>query len=155
MAEKNQYDSAPETEKHIKNVQDLLWKVIEQIANRSKFHDGSKLNPPEKECYDIYTPLLKELTYGSDEYKATLENMSHALQHHYRVNRHHPEHFENGVNGMNLIDLVEMLADWKAASLRHADGDIIKSIEINKKRFGISDQLSQIFENTIRDLNWK
>ena len=55
---------------------------------------------------------------------------------------------------MSLIDLVEMLADWKAASLRHADGDIIKSLEINKKRFGISDQLAEMFENTVREMRW-
>lgn len=148
------YDSAPETQKHIKQVQDLLLEVIYKLGNRSTNHDVSKLNPPEKECYDIYTPMLKGLTYGSDEYKATLENMGHALQHHYQVNSHHPEHFENGVNGMSLIDLVEMLSDWKAASLRHADGDILKSLEINKKRFGMSDQLAEIFENTVREMGW-
>jgi len=148
------YDSAPETQKHIKQVQDLLLEVIYKLGNRSSMHDVSKLNPPEKECYDIYTPMLKGLTYGSDEYKATLENMGHALQHHYQVNSHHPEHFENGVNGMSLIDLVEMLTDWKAASLRHADGDILKSLEINKKRFGMSDQLAEIFENTVREMGW-
>jgi len=150
----NNYDSAPETLKHIGQVRDLLLEVIYKLSNRSVTHDASKLHPPEKECYDIYTPMLKGLTYGSDEYKATLENMGHTLQHHYQVNSHHPEHFENGVNGMSLIDLIEMLADWKAASLRHADGDILKSLEINKKRFGMSDQLAQIFENTAREMGW-
>jgi hypothetical protein len=53
---------------------------------------------------------------------------------------------------MNLIDLVEMLCDWYAASKRHNDGDIMKSIEINQKRFGFSDDLRQILENTVKDL---
>lgn len=53
------------------------------------------------------------------------------------------------VNGMNLIDLLEMKCDWKAASERHADGDIRRSIEINTKRFGLSDQLTQILTNTV------
>ncbi len=49
---------------------------------------------------------------------------------------------------MNLIDLVEMLCDWKAASMRHHDGNIRRSIEINGDRFGLSPQLVRILENT-------
>jgi hypothetical protein len=41
-----------------------------------------------------------------------------------------------------------MFCDWKAATLRHKDGDIIKSIEQNQKRFGYSDELKAIFLNT-------
>jgi hypothetical protein len=104
--------------------------------------------------YDEFTPKLKAMTYGSDEYKACLKEMGVALQHHYQSNTPHPEQFDNGVNGMSLIDLLEMLADWKAASLRHADGDILKSLEINKKRFGISDQLAEIFINTVHEMGW-
>ena len=50
---------------------------------------------------------------------------------------------------MNLIDLIEMLCDWKSASLRHNDGDVLKSIKINQKRFGYSDELKTILLNTI------
>ena len=46
---------------------------------------------------------------------------------------------------MNLIDIVEMICDWKAATLRHNDGNLLKSVEINAKRFGMDDQLKQIF----------
>jgi hypothetical protein len=148
------YDSAPETEKHIEQVQKLLFDVLVKIGKASSLHDASKLGPPEKECYDLYTPILREMSYGSDEYKRTLENMGHALAHHYRVNRHHPEHFENGISGMTLIDLLEMLADWKAATLRHDDGDIMKSLEINRERFGITEQLAQILQNTVAFMNW-
>jgi hypothetical protein len=48
---------------------------------------------------------------------------------------------------------LEMIADWKAASLLHTDGDIFKSIEINQKRFGYSDELKSIFNNTVMFLN--
>jgi hypothetical protein len=51
--------------------------------------------------------------------------------------------------GMNLIDLIEMLCDWKAATLRHNTGDIYKSLDINQKRFGYSDELKHLFKNTI------
>lgn len=58
---------------------------------------------------------------------------------------------------MNLIDVLEMLVDWKAASLRHDNGNIISSIDIGTKRFGIEPQLAAILHNTIRDFdleNW-
>ncbi|HND86389.1 MAG TPA: DUF5662 family protein, partial [Pseudobdellovibrionaceae bacterium] len=128
--------------------------ILTELINRVMEHDLSKLEAPEKELYDKYTPVLAKLTYGTPEYRQNLEEMGEALRHHYKVNRHHPEHFENGINGMTLTDLVEMLADWKAASLRHDDGDIVKSLEINKKRFEIDDQLFGILKNTVREMQW-
>jgi hypothetical protein len=53
---------------------------------------------------------------------------------------------------MTLLDLIEMLVDWKAASERHNDGNIRKSVEINGKRFEMSPQLIRIFENTVKEL---
>ena len=70
------------------------------------------------------------------------------LDHHYANYRHHPEHFENGVNDMNLVDVMEMFCDWYAASKRHVNGNIYKSIDISCERFQIDDQLKQILINT-------
>lgn len=96
--------------------------------------------------------MLKGITYGSDEYKAQLEKLKPALSHHYAHNSHHPEHYVTGIDGMNLLDVIEMLVDWKAASERHADGDIMRSIDINSERFKISPQLRSILENTVTAL---
>ena len=62
----------------------------------------------------------------------------------------------NGVNvdGMNLLDIVEMFADWKAATERYNDGDLRKSLEINAKRFKLSPQLYSVLKNTIDELGW-
>jgi hypothetical protein len=59
---------------------------------------------------------------------------------------------EKGIRGMSLLGLLECLLDWKAATLRHADGDLLRSIEINQKRFGYSDELKQILLNTVAEL---
>lgn len=142
------YDSTADTLKHIRRVQELLGKMATDLLRRGEFHDESKLGPEEKPLFDEMTPLLKTLTYGSDEYKASLEKLGAALRHHYAVNSHHPEHFENGVAGMTLLDVVEMLCDWKAASERTKDGDFAKSIEIGIDRFKIEPQLASILRNT-------
>lgn len=148
------YDSKIDTLLHIKRVNQLLTESAGELIRRANIHDNSKLKSPEKELFDKYTPKLKNCTYGSDEYKEFLKGLKVALDHHYKNNSHHPEHYENGVNGMNLFDLIEMFFDWKAATERHEDGDIYKSIIINKKRFELSDQLCDIFHNTARSLNY-
>lgn len=146
------YDSKHDTDLHILEVQSRLAICIGNMQARALKHDRSKLESPEKEIFDEMTPLLKGSTYGSDEYKAMLERMKPALDHHYASNSHHPEHYPNGIRGMSLLGLIEMICDWKAATMRHADGDILRSVEINQKRFGYSDELKEIFLNTIREL---
>jgi len=130
-----------ETQKHIDTVRTLLHVMIQELVRRATSHDRSKLESPEAEILEIYTPKLKGTTYGSDEYNQYLKEMKPALDHHYANNRHHPEYFENGVDGMNLLDLLEMFCDWKAATLRHADGDLTRSIVHNELRFKLSPQL--------------
>lgn len=148
------YDSRQDTIDHIYKVMDLLDKVVINIENRAAEHDASKLKEPEKSMYDEFTPKLRELTYGSDEYKECLKKMGVALKHHYADNSHHPEHYEYGINDMSLLDIIEMIVDWKAATLRHADGNIHDSLRINKERFKISDQLQYIIINTIKEMGW-
>lgn len=145
------YDSKEDTLKHIKRVAEFIKIFINGLIFRINNHDRSKLEKPEKSIFDEYTPKLANSTYGSDEYKQYLKEMKIALDHHYAMNRHHPEHFEDGIKGMTLIDLCEMIADWKAATLWHNDGDIIKSINLNQSRFGYSDELKQIFINTVNE----
>ncbi len=146
------YDSAKDTLLHIKRVNELLLLFAKNLMDRAVCHDNSKLQEPEKPLFDKMTPLLKDLTYGSEKYKKSLAELKPALDHHYSHNSHHPEHYKNGVDGFTLVDLVEMFCDWKAASERHANGDIFKSIQINKDRFGMSAQLAKIFENTVNKL---
>ncbi len=147
-----------ETRKHILLVGKYLQAFACELLQRASAHDASKLEDPEKETFEKYTPLLSGVAYGSEEYKTFLREMKPALDHHYAHNKHHPEY--NDINGysfstlndpirsMDLIDIVEMLCDWLASTERVKGSDIGKSIEINEKRFGINDQLSQLFRNT-------
>jgi hypothetical protein len=150
----DQYDSCPATLFHSQRVGELMVQVVKETLDRSTCHDRSKTEPPEVEVFDEFTPKLKNSTYGSDEYKGFLEAMGGGLKHHYEANRHHPEHFPDGVNDMTLVDLIEMLADWKAATERHEDGDLAKSLEIQRERFGLSDQLVAILRNTAEHFGW-
>jgi rubrerythrin len=66
----------------------------------------------------------------------------------HRLNKIEPKFT---LKGMTLVDLVEMICDWKAASMRHENGDIIKSIELNRERFGYSDEMKEILLNTVKE----
>jgi len=137
-----------DTFRHIERVRNLLNACVIDLLHRAAKHDQTKLESPEVEAFTEYTPKLANSTYGSEEYKGFLAAIKPALDHHYAHNSHHPEHYKNGINDMNLLDIVEMLCDWKAASERHNDGNIRRSIEINANRFGLSPQLVKILENT-------
>lgn len=117
---------------------------------RAERHDESKLHEPEKERFD-YVGTHQHLgkhEYGSEEYKKSLEYLGPALKHHYEVNDHHPEHFENGIDGMNLMQVVELFCDWEAACHRNKNGNIYQSLEKNKERFNLSDNLFTILKTT-------
>lgn len=147
-------DCINDTQEHINQVRKFMNEITTELYQRAIEHDASKLEEPELSIFVEYTPKLASTTYGSDEYKEHLKGMQKGLKHHYEHNSHHPEHWDEGVNDMSLLDIVEMLADWKAATQRHADGDIMKSLEINIKRFGIDEQLAGILRNTIKELKW-
>ena len=148
------YDSTVDTLLHIKRVNELMSMAAEELLRRARVHDESKLLSPEKELFDKLTPLLAGSKYMSEEYMGFLKELKPALDHHYANNPHHPEHHHDGVNGMGLFDVMEMFFDWKAASERHADGDIYDSISKNTDRFKIGPQLNSILINTARSLNY-
>jgi hypothetical protein len=138
-------------QEHQRAVRAICYAFGKKVAERGATHDASKFEDPERRPFNLGATILRDTTYGSDEYRASLKDqLGEALAHHYANNRHHPEHFENGVDDMTLIDLLEMFCDWLAAVRRHADGDIYKSIEHNTERFGLSPQLAAILRNTAK-----
>lgn len=155
-----EYDSRPETQAHIDRVGDFLEEVILNLQERKRVHDASKMVEPELSAFNLATPKLATLEYGSEEYKQSLRELGPALDHHFEHNDHHPEHYENGVRGMSLMALIEMLCDWRAAServkQRTDDPDKVKTfiegLKYNQLRFGISDELMNILMNTAEEL---
>ena len=145
----DQYDCTQDVLDHKDKVEYWMHDFSIQINNRARIHDDSKLNDPvEKQLFDHWTPKLREIVFGSDEYKVALVGMGEGVERHYKANRHHPEHYENGVNDMTLIDIVEMLSDWIAAAQRK---NTYVDLSSAAKRFGLSEQLVKILANTLRE----
>lgn len=138
-------------EKHRSQVDYFCQYFSSNILRRGETHDRSKLLSPERETFEKFE--LQDTEFGTDEYMVRLEKMKkEGLSHHYYNNRHHPEHFENGVKDMTLIDLVEMLSDWLSAVEKHKTCTVNESLIYCKERFGISDELYAILFNTVQEM---
>jgi len=144
------YDSSEDARRHIREVITRLEAVCEELRRRGELHDKSKFDELEKRSFDEVVPRLKGLRWESDEYREEIRALGPALIHHYAHNRHHPEHYANGVSGMDLVDVIEMYCDWAAATLRHEGGDLLRSIEVNVEKHEITEPLAEILRNTWR-----
>ena len=170
-----------ETAKHIRNVQLVMCDMIHELVCRLRLHDVSKYDSVEADLFTEVMPELSKSEYDSPAYRENLRKIKSAIDHHHEINPHHPEYYRfyyecNGCftryesevercekcgytqfekrpyfEKMSLIDLIEMIADWMAASTRNPNGDIINSIEKNQKRFGYSDEMTEILKNTARE----
>lgn len=139
-----------DTLRHIDKVRDCVEIIVKELLTRGRLHDRSKMSSPELEVFAENTKKLSELEYGSEEYDKAKSALADAIVHHYANNNHHPEFHKNGIDDMNLVDIVEMFCDWKAATLRNKNGGMLKSIEVNRTRFNMSDQLVNIFKNSVQ-----
>jgi hypothetical protein len=65
-----------ETIKHIRNVQRCMNIVLNELIKRAEEHDQTKLESPEVEGFTEITHKLAGSTYGSEEYKSFLAQLS-------------------------------------------------------------------------------
>lgn len=87
--------------------------------------------------------------YGSEEYKQKIKKWDKVFKHHYKYNRHHPEHYEYGVSEMTLIDIVEMMCDWLGYKDTTTVTEALKVCDDQMARYDISEELRQIIFNTL------
>jgi hypothetical protein len=141
-----------ETTKHKGRVFWNILKVCRTLIKRGVVHDFSKYGSEEAEIFAEVTPELEGTTYGSEKYERLLDRLGTALDHHYKNNSHHPEHYDGTVESMPLLDLIEMLCDWEAATHRHEDGDILESIEENSKDYEYDEDMKEKFREFYEEI---
>ena len=140
------------TTKHKLQVMRFMLKVCLRILKRAWVHDFSKYSK-EEASYFAAAGDTKKMEYNSPEYKESVEiKLKSALDHHYRMNSHHPQHFDKGFKEMQPLDVIEMLCDWKASTLRYKNGDIKKSLDLNRKRYGYTIQEMKNFEKFYKEI---
>lgn len=150
----NRDDVMRETLKHVRRVGNLVLDVVDRLQRRAMRHDDSKFSEQEFPAFAEETPKLRELTYNSPDYHAATARLGPALEHHYVNNDHHPQFHPDGIAGMDLIQLLEMLCDWKAATERHANGNLRRSIAENAVRFGYNGEVARLLLLTAEHMGW-
>lgn len=130
----------------------MAW-IQHQLMMRMLSHDRTKIEDDELHAYAEIVPGFKKFKYGTPEHKNHGDRLGQAWHHHTLHNRHHPEHFVNGIDEMNLIDLIEMVCDWRAASMRSGAWDYETSLNIFAKRFSPDDNLLNILLNTCKTID--
>ena len=138
-----------ETRRHIHRVQQLMYRFVRILLNRCENHDHSKLEEPEKSGFTAMDAEPNH-EYDSPEYHAKLARYKAVLDHHYKHNSHHPEHYAGFVAEMDLIDLLEMLCDWASRRKGLSVIDTITLVEQQAARFDFPPMLASIMLNTLR-----
>lgn len=140
---------------HRQRVFQIMSRLSHEMILRGNKHDESKFESEELPYYINTIDIFEKNHFDSEGYYKAKESLGPALEHHYKHNRHHPEHFNNGIEGMNLVDILELLADWKSATLNRPNhrGDILESVDILSKKYGICDQLKTLLINTLKDFD--
>lgn len=69
-----------DTWKHIQQVQDEVQRFSVMLEYNASVHDASKFGPEESKAFIETATELKELEYGSEEYKASLASIQPAIQ---------------------------------------------------------------------------
>jgi len=123
--------------RHNRLVASYLINLACAMEKRAIVHDASKLSVDEFTGFVQINRIAREHEYGSQEYKDSIKKTD-AVALHYSRNPHHPEHYKSGVDDMSLVDLIEMVADWKAASETYGQTSLEEALEIQAKRFGLS-----------------
>lgn len=125
--------------------------IIHDLIIRAEEHDQTKFSEEEFPGLVAAMEEIKMYPYGTPEYEEMRKKHAKPFAEHYAKNRHHPEHFPNGVEDMTLVDLLEMLCDWKSASMRQEHGGSIEnSIKIATEKYNLSPQLVKILDNTAK-----
>lgn len=140
---------------HQERVSKVLKISSKELDKRAEIHDTDKINDPRiYEIYKEHFPYLKQLEFGSQEYKEyELKHFEKA--HHLHVqNRHHFYDYRNNLNDINLFDLLEAIIDVDQSSRQYNENynlDSSVNTIIQKK---ITDETLEILvRNTLKYLN--
>jgi len=143
-----------DTLRHMSEVAEKLAEIRADLELRGISHDRSKLTEIEFDAFVLSRPKFKKANYGSKEYDECVEMIRPAVDHHHSTNRHHTSFHKEGFADMNLLDILEMLADWVAASRRSPNLTFKESLPTAFKRYSIPKNMQRHIMLTLEYLGW-
>lgn len=104
------------TKRHIELVNYFANKVGYKFLD----HDKDKFEDKNKDAYTLLSWCSFRNIDIPTEDKVHIDNI---MKNHYKVNKHHPEHWNN-ISDMDEESLIEMCADWCAMSKEYHNDPI-------------------------------
>lgn len=122
--------------RHREVVADFLHNFSDYFRARAREHDQTKLRFDEFEGFARINKVARNHAFGTPEYDASMEEAKKpggCIHLHFSRNAHHPE-FHDSEKDMGLLDLMEMVMDWKAASMTYGTNTLAESLPIQLER---------------------
>lgn len=141
---------------HIMNIRTAYIKYSEKLCKALNIserelmcnvtiHDQSKYFEEEFEGYRQYF-------YPCSNEKKDEKIFNDAWEHHYNINKHHPEfwvnEYTNEPEDMPIIYIAEMLLDWEAMSMKFGDNTYEYYMK-NRDKKPFSDNTKKIIDSVI------
>lgn len=138
--------------RHRETVADFLYFFADYFRKRAREHDRSKLQFEEFEGFAQINKVARNHAYGTPEYDKSMEEAKEpggCIHIHFGRNAHHPE-FHNREASMGLLDIMEMVMDWKAASMTYGTNTLAESLPKQLERFNFSDWQVEVIKQMVR-----
>ncbi len=137
-------------QEHLRRIQNKLNKAGNELIYRGEVHDQDKTeNKTVNKAYEEHFAKLKEIEFGTEQYKQyELDHFNKAHEIHAQ-NRHHFYSHRNNIDDINLLDMIEAIVDISESSKQYGNGDYIESMR-SKGLFDYS--LEELIINTIKHL---
>ena len=113
--------------RHRETVASQLERLADELRQRGRDHDRSKLQLDEFEGYERINAAGREHPYGSPELKKAIR-AEECVKLHYARNSHHPEHHYESTEEMSFMDIIEMVIDWYSASVSYGQTPLSESL---------------------------
>jgi len=139
---------------HQSRVRANIAEMRAKLELRGIRHDMSKLDAEEFDVFASTHEQFKTVNYNTPEYAECVRLAKPAVDAHYAKNSHHTAHYANGFADMSLFDIMEMLADWLAASVRSPDLTFVESLPAAFDRYDIPINMRIVILNTLIELGW-
>ena len=125
-------------QQHRETVETLLTILAQDFAIRGRVHDRSKLKSDEFDGYIHINRAARKHAFDSPELREVKRNHIAAIDHHYARNSHHPEYHKD-IRDMGFMDIIEMVIDWKAASITYGNQTLREGLSTMRERHDFSD----------------
>ena len=141
--------------RHREIVAGALVLLADQLRERGRVHDRSKLVEDELAGYVRINAVAREHPYGSPEYKESMRSEmgpDGCITKHFARNSHHPEYHDEALH-MGWLDIIEMVIDWYAASQTYGTNTFADSVKVQRNRFAFTEEQWWLIDEVVEWLD--